>query len=192
MTPRRAAEWPYQLHAAAAWERLERCLTDIALFIALYNSRAKWELTGYWHPLRDRGRDMGDCCAAAYQKWIAIPSNAGDRYVVGELGTFLGENGLYEAAEHWVRRALEARERVLGPEQLGTLTSMNNLAVLLQRKGDYTGAEPLLRRALEVSERVFGKDHPHTLTCMNSLAVLLQHKGDYVAQRRCAPGAGNE
>jgi hypothetical protein len=50
MTPRKAAEWPWQLHAAGAWERLEACLTDIPLFLALYNDRMQWELTGYWHP----------------------------------------------------------------------------------------------------------------------------------------------
>ena len=46
-------------HAAKAWERLESCLTVQALFLALYNDRTKWELTGYWHPLRALGEDLG-------------------------------------------------------------------------------------------------------------------------------------
>jgi hypothetical protein len=37
MTPHKAAEWPHQLHAAEAWGRLEACLTDIPLFLALHN-----------------------------------------------------------------------------------------------------------------------------------------------------------
>ena len=69
MTPRKAAEWPYQLHAAEAWDRLEACLTDIPLFLALYNDKTKWELTGYWHPLRRAsGATWGGCYAAAYAR----------------------------------------------------------------------------------------------------------------------------
>ena len=59
ITPRKATEWPWQLHAAGAWGRLEACLTHKDLFLALYNDRTKWDLTGYWHPLRERGGFIG-------------------------------------------------------------------------------------------------------------------------------------
>jgi tetratricopeptide (TPR) repeat protein len=77
------------------------------------------------------------------------------------------------------RRALEASERVLGPEHPHTLTSVNNLAVLLRSKGDNAGAEPLYRRALEARERVLGPEHPNTLKSVNNLALLLNNKGDH-------------
>jgi tetratricopeptide (TPR) repeat protein len=79
------------------------------------------------------------------------------------------------------RRALEARERVLGPEHPDTLKSVNNLAALLRSQGDYGAAEPLYRRALEAQERVLGAEHPDTLRSVNNLAVLLYSKGDYGA-----------
>lgn len=179
MTPRKAAEWPFQLHAAEAWDRLEACLTDIPLFLALFDRKTISELTGYWHPLRDRGRDMGECYSAAYARWIAVPSNAGDHYVLAELGQFLSENGLYPAAEPLLREALPVRTRVLGPEHPQTLTSFNNLAALLERKGDYAGAESLFCRSLSVSERVLGPEHPQTLRSLNNLASFLSKKGDY-------------
>ena len=96
-----------------------------------------------------------------------------------KLGQFLRDNGLYPAAEPLLRRALEARERVLGPEHPDTLTSVNNLAELLESKGDYAGAQPLYGRALEARERVLGPEHPDTLASVNNLAALLESKGDY-------------
>ena len=51
--------------------------------------------------------------------------------------------GDYDGAEPLHRRALEARERVLGREHPDTLQSVNNLAALLYRNGDYDAAEPL-------------------------------------------------
>jgi Tfp pilus assembly protein PilF len=179
MTPRKAVEWPYQLHAAEAWDRLETCLTDIPLFLALSSSKTRWELTGYWHPLRRLGRDMGGSYGRAYEQWIAVPANASNPYVPAQLGQFLSVNGLYLAAEPLLRRALEVCERVLGPEHPDTLGSVSNLAQLLQNKGDCADAQPLHERALEAYERVFGPEDPNTLSSVSSLAALLQGKGDY-------------
>jgi len=181
MTPRKAAEWPYQLHAAQAWERLEACLTDIPLFLALYTDRTKWELTGYWHPLRDKPleRDMGACYSAAYSAWSSKPANASNHVVPTNLGLFLLENGRYPAAGPLLHRAVEACERVLGAEHPDTLASVNNLAGLLADKGDHAGAQPLYERTIEACERALGPEHPGTLASVNNLAGLLLHKGDY-------------
>jgi len=178
MTPRKAAEWPHQLHAAQAWDRLDACLTDIPLFLALYTDETQWELTGYWHPLRRLGRDMGGCYSTAYAGWAAASANARDHYVPALLGQFLSENGLYPPAEPLLKRGLAVGERVLGPEHPDTLVSVNNLALLFESQGNYADAEPLYRRALETSERVLGPEHPDTLASMNNLAVLLVRKGD--------------
>jgi nephrocystin-3 len=181
MTPRKAAEWPFQLHAAESWERLEACLTCIPLFLELCGEETRWELTGYWHPLRSKplGRDMGACYTAAFGAWASGPAHNANHCVPEDLGLFLVENGLYTAAEPLLRRTLEASERFLGAEHPSTLRSANNLARLLEGKGDYADAEPLHRRALEASERVLGAEHPNTLVSVNNLAALLYGKGDY-------------
>lgn len=179
MTPRKAAEWPYQLHTAEAWEQLEACLTDIPLFLALYNDKTQWELTGYWHPLRKKGRDMGDCYASAYRRWVAITVNADDYFVPAQLGQFLSDNGVYPAAEPLLGRALAACERLRGPEHADTLATMTKMALLQFRNGDHAGAEPLYIRSLEVSERVLGPAHPFTLSSVNNLATIFERKGDY-------------
>src|ERR1039458_2340197 len=50
-------------------------------------------------------------------------------------------------AEPMAVRAVQVRERVLGPEHPDTLSSVNNLATLYESQGRYAEAEPLHRRA---------------------------------------------
>ena len=98
--------------------------------------------------------------------------------------------GRYGEAEPLYRRALEARERVLGPEHPDTLTSVNNLAALYQAQGRYGEAEPLYRRALEASERVLGPEHPDTLTSVNNLALLYEPGPLWRGRAALPPRAG--
>jgi hypothetical protein len=62
------------------------------------------------------------------------------------------------------RRALDSRERVLGPAHPDTLASVNNLAGCLYALGDAAGALPLYRRAAVGFERLLGPDHPSSKT----------------------------
>ena len=55
---------------------------------------------------------------------------------------------------------MEIRRRVLGPEHLDTLKSMNNLALVLDDEGHYAEAEKLDRETLDVMRRVLGPEHP--------------------------------
>ena len=59
-------------------------------------------------------------------------------------GTYHGL-GEYEEAEQQYRRAWEIRERVLGPEDLATLNSMNGLANAILREGRDVEAEAMHR-----------------------------------------------
>jgi tetratricopeptide (TPR) repeat protein len=100
--------------------------------------------------------------------------------LMDRAATFLRlARGDYVGAEPLYRRALEAHERVFGPEHPSTLVSVSNLAGLLSCTGDYAGAEPLYRRALEAQERVLGPEHPDTLFSVSNLAFLLSRTGDY-------------
>ncbi|MEM6327813.1 MAG: tetratricopeptide repeat protein [Bacteroidota bacterium] len=94
------------------------------------------------------------------------------------LGRLFWGLGDYDTALERLKRALEWRESVLGPDHPDTLTSVNNLAYLLQERGDLNAAEPLYRRALDGRETVLGPDHPSTLTSVNNLAYLLRARGD--------------
>jgi len=82
-------------------------------------------------------------------------------------------------AEPLYRRALEIKEKVLGPEHPSTATSLNNLAALCRAQGRYAEAEPLFRRALEIREKVLGPEHPDTAGSLNNLAGLYYAQGRY-------------
>ena len=56
------------------------------------------------------------------------------------LAFVLEARGAFAEAEPLRRRALEARERLLGPEHRVTLTAVGNLAVVLERLGKFSEA----------------------------------------------------
>ena len=64
--------------------------------------------------------------------------------------------GEYEKALPLYQRALDIREKVLGPQHPDVATTLNNLAVLYDSMGDYEKALPLYQRALEICEKVLG------------------------------------
>ncbi|OCK74142.1 TPR-like protein [Lepidopterella palustris CBS 459.81] len=101
--------------------------------------------------------------------------------VAFKIAWYAAETGSYKTAEVMGRRALEAREKMLGKEHPDTLTSISNLASVLQNQGKYKAAEEMNRRALEGRDNALGKEHPDTLTSVSNLALVLQYQGKYKA-----------
>ncbi|CAI7613196.1 unnamed protein product, partial [Penicillium viridicatum] len=99
--------------------------------------------------------------------------------LLSNCGWFLDLQGVYKEAELMHRRALEARENVLGREHPDTLTSASNLGLVLDSQGKYDEAEAMHRRDLEGSEKVLGREHPNTLTSVNNLGLVLSSQGKY-------------
>jgi Tfp pilus assembly protein PilF len=99
--------------------------------------------------------------------------------LLSNCGWFLNLQGAYEEAEAMHRRALEAREKVLGREHPSTLSSVNNLGNVLDSQGKYEEAEAMHRRALEAREKVLGREHPSTLTSVSNLGNVLFRQGKY-------------
>ncbi|KAK3935926.1 putative kinesin light chain [Diplogelasinospora grovesii] len=85
--------------------------------------------------------------------------------------------GKYKEAEQMCRQTLELKEKVLGKEHPGTLSSMNNLAETLRHQGKYEEAGQMHRQTLELREKVLGKEHPDTLSSINNLANVLKEQG---------------
>jgi tetratricopeptide (TPR) repeat protein len=109
------------------------------------------------------------------------PGIAEDRYagLLLQLAEGLFGQGRYRDAEPLHRRALEIRERVLGPEHPDTATSLSKLARSLDDQGRHQDAEPLHRRALGIRERVLGPEHLDTAVSLDNLAVSLRYQGRY-------------
>jgi CHAT domain-containing protein/Tfp pilus assembly protein PilF len=87
--------------------------------------------------------------------------------------------GKYDESRHAVERALELREKALGPDHPDVANSLHNLAIIHRLKGDYAKAEPLFQRALDIYEKAFGPEHHSVASSLNSLAIIYRLKGDF-------------
>src|SRR5262245_16156182 len=87
--------------------------------------------------------------------------------------------GRYDEAFPPAERALEIREKELGPEHLDVARSLNNLANLNRVKGDHAKAEALYQRALAIREKTLGAEHPDVAASLNGFANLRHDKADY-------------
>lgn len=75
-------------------------------------------------------------------------------------------------AELFLKRSLEMRERVLGPEHPDCAQSLNNLAALNSEKKHYERAEELYERALNIRRQALAPDHPSLAYTVKHLAML--------------------
>lgn len=114
---------------------------------------------------------------AVLQRAVDDHDPAGVSLLCNDVGVYLDQRARYVEAESLLRRALETREKTLGPNHLDTSTSLLNLASLLKNQGKYAEAEPLMRRALDVRLGELGPSHPQTGTVLNGLASLLDSQG---------------
>jgi CHAT domain-containing protein/Tfp pilus assembly protein PilF len=87
--------------------------------------------------------------------------------------------GKYDEALPLAERALEIREKALGPDHPDIARSLNNLAILYHHKGDHAKAELLYQRGLAIWEEALGPDHPELAPNLNNLGALYFDKGDY-------------
>jgi tetratricopeptide (TPR) repeat protein len=98
---------------------------------------------------------------------------------VHNLAVILYYKGDQVGAEHLYRRAIKGRTKILGPNNLDTVTSMNSLSALLTATGNYTEAENLAQQALSIRRQILGAEHPTTLKTLSNVASILSAKGDY-------------
>ncbi len=179
MSTRKAAERPFQLNAAESWGRLETCLTEIPLFLTLYNEKTKWELAGYWIPLRQKnGRNIGQCYATSYAEWKKDALNEKDYRASYLIGTFLYENGVFHESKNFLKETLDTQQQLLGSRHFETIKTQTVLAEVLESMGSLNDAEPIYRQAQEALTDIYGRDHPNTLEVLNNLAGLLDRKGE--------------
>ncbi len=89
-------------------------------------------------------------------------------------GRLLDRLGRPKEAEVFLRKAAEARERLLGFDNVDTLSSWNVLNVALQEQGRFAEAEPIAREVLDGYMRVCGPDLTVTQMARANLAALLQ------------------
>jgi len=170
-------ELPWQLREAGEWDRLLMCITDVAMFEALFD-RNRYELLDCCLRLPAECR-WHEVLADAAQEWAQFALEARTAEVLNKVGAFLHLAGQARLAIPLQRKVLAVWQEAEGPSHPNTASGLDDLALLLQATGDYQGAEPLYRQALMVRERALGPAHPDTATSLNNLGMLLYAKGDY-------------
>jgi non-specific serine/threonine protein kinase/serine/threonine-protein kinase len=95
------------------------------------------------------------------------------------MGNVYQSLGLTSKAEPLLRRALEIRQRVLGPRSPDTLQSQQDLAVAVLAGSNYPEAEKLCRETMETRRQVLGPEHHDTVDSMVQLARILGFQSRY-------------
>ncbi|KAL2811480.1 hypothetical protein BJX63DRAFT_433329 [Aspergillus granulosus] len=93
------------------------------------------------------------------------------------LGNLYTGQAKLKEAEGIFWRALEGKERALGPDHTSTLDTVNNLGSLYFDQGKLNEAERMYQRALIGSEKALGPDHTSTLDTVNNLGSLYSDQG---------------
>jgi len=88
------------------------------------------------------------------------------------IGTAYAALGLYEKARGQLERALETRQRVLGPNHPDVADTELALGGSIARHGDLEKAEAHYVRALAITEKALGPDAPRTGRMIAGLAAL--------------------
>jgi tetratricopeptide (TPR) repeat protein len=113
---------------------------------------------------------------ALLEKWEAHRTDTAE--VLSAAAMIHHRKGRLDQAMALYHRALEIREKELGPDDLKLATTLNNLGVLYLDCGKYAEAEDLCSRSLAIVEKEWGPDHPKTARRLSNLA------GIYAALRK--------
>jgi CHAT domain-containing protein len=111
------------------------------------------------------------------------PANENDRALQEARQFFreyvrLHDQGRYAEATSSIRRALEIREKVLGPDNILVATTLGFLANDYNNIGDYASAESADLRSLKIKEKLLGSDHPDVAHELFSLSMTYRNRGD--------------
>lgn len=94
-------------------------------------------------------------------------------------GVYLLERAQYSEAEEPLRKALQIREELLGPEHPDTALSLNDLGRLYRAQAKYAEAEQLWQRALKIREKVSGPEHLNVAQSLHNLGELYRAQSRY-------------
>jgi tetratricopeptide (TPR) repeat protein len=87
--------------------------------------------------------------------------------------------GNHAEAEDLYQRALEIREKTLGPSNPYVADTLNNLAMVYESRGEYAEALDLYQRVLTIREKALGPSHPDVARALGNLANVYFSQGKY-------------
>ncbi|KAK1624262.1 hypothetical protein BDP81DRAFT_330670 [Colletotrichum phormii] len=100
-----------------------------------------------------------------------------DAWMFHKLGILFSKQGRLKEAEAMYQRALQGKEKALGPDHTSTLDSVGNLGNLYSDQGRLKEAEAMYQRALQGYEKALGPDHISILNTVGNLGNLYSNQG---------------
>ena len=91
----------------------------------------------------------------------------------------MSENGDWKNAEQFQVQVMDMRKKLLGPEHLDTLMSMDKLACTYINQGKWNEAEELTAHVIDMKKNLLGPDNPHTITSMGNMAIIYSKQGKW-------------
>ncbi len=95
------------------------------------------------------------------------------------MGNVYESLGLYQESETLLRRAVEIRQRTLGPRNVETLKSMSDLGYVLNSNSKYSEAEKWSRETVDGRKEKLGPEHADTLASESQLALIFNNESHY-------------
>jgi tetratricopeptide (TPR) repeat protein len=97
----------------------------------------------------------------------------------GVAAWYQANQGFSTQAEALYRAVLEVRTRILGPDDISTLSTRHQIAHQVAERGDHATAEAEHRAVLEAETRILGPDADRTLRTRHCLAHEIAKRGDH-------------
>ena len=94
------------------------------------------------------------------------------------------KNGDPESALESCLKALEMRERSLGPNHPDVASSHSTIGAIYESMRDYKSALQHYNKSLEIRLKAFGPEHPDVATSYNNIGVVYAGMGDYAKAQK--------
>ena len=78
----------------------------------------------------------------------------------------------------YYHRALEIKEKQIGPNHVDVALSYNNISLVYYDKADLAQAKDYYQRALEIREKQLGPNHVDVPVSYNNIGLVYSKKGD--------------
>jgi tetratricopeptide (TPR) repeat protein len=98
--------------------------------------------------------------------------------LLNQIGEYLQQAGLLEAAKTIFERALARSDEAHGPEDVRRAAIVNNLGRVLKRMGSVDQAREHFESALHLDREIYGESHPHVAVVANNYGTVLHMAGD--------------
>lgn len=95
------------------------------------------------------------------------------------LGNVYFKSGIYDDAESQYTRCVNIRRKLLGTDNLDTITSIHNLAAIYKAQKRYDLAEPLYKECALTRLRIMGMSSQDTRDSLNDLALIYQEQNKH-------------